>query len=212
MVFFHGTSKTSISDKDWPSTRDKELKLLVYKSFIAEKYIVEEIICIREESYFWTLGLCFNALSSADFEVDQDDVVAPVVCPSVVNQKSCPLEPESEVSVMVLRSCSRAGSYTSKPVVHVSTVFVTPSERISAISPESWWVDQKGSVQVAGWDRWNIVQSLLLRKVIYPRTLRCIFANPTNKIKIIIENTYHNIYLRILPKKRMRQIIWYKNT
>ena len=135
--------------------------------------------------------------------------MAPLICPSVVNQKSCPLAPESEVSVIVLRSCSRAGSYTSNPVVHVphvSIVFDTSLESISAILPESWWVDQKGSVQVAGWDRWNIVQSLLLRKVTYPRTLRFIFANPTNKIKRIIEKIYHKICLRTLPKKSMRYI------
>ena len=98
----------------------------------------------------------------------QDETVTPVVCVSVtcqfvVNQKSSQVAPVSEVSAIVFKSCSKAGSYTSN---HEDIDVPASLANISEMLPDKLLFGQKGSLQVAGWDRWKTDQSLLLRKVI----------------------------------------------
>ena len=62
-------------------------------------------------NYFWTFALFWITLRSWSLEVTPDHACEPEDgCSSVVNQKSCPLESESDPSEIVFKSASKAGS------------------------------------------------------------------------------------------------------
>jgi hypothetical protein len=62
-------------------------------------------------SYFWTFGLFWITLRSWSLEVVPDDICKPEEgCSSVVNQKSCPLESESDPLETAFKSSSKLGS------------------------------------------------------------------------------------------------------
>ena len=133
-----------------------------------------------------------------------DQLVVPLSCSSVVNQKDSPLPLESDVSVIGLNSSSKVES-----PAFAGRIFSL--EIISAILPVVWICGQKEFVRLAGWDRWRSDRLLLDRKDIYEVTFRSIFANPTNKTKIIIENINRKIDFNVLPKNFMRKNKEYKD-